>query len=158
MRHALLLSLTLLTALTACSSAPPPGPEVEYYRAAYRQSPPEPVYGRVTWSHLPQPIKPRSKMDAPLLMPTIAFEFPKSTLGETVQALAQAIGYTWSFPDDAAGRPIAIKMTATVDQVFAEILRQGNVYGVLDHDGRVVRIVSRSMVAPKLPNAALPNG
>jgi hypothetical protein len=142
--------------LSGCSSEKPKGPEIEYYQAAYRQLPPEPVYGRLMWSNLPAPIHPRARETAPLLMPTMAFEFPRSNLGDTIQALAQAIGYTWSCPNDVAKRPIAIKMTAPVDQILREISRQGQVYGVLDHEQRVVRVVSKSMISPELKQARLP--
>ena len=154
MRYAYIRCCFLVLAFAACSE-PRPHPPIDYYPAAFRQLPPEPVYGRVTWSHLPEPFKPRVHDNAPLLLPTMTFEFPRSTLGETVQALAQALGYTWSYPEDAAKRPIAIKMTATAEEILNEIGRQAQVYGVFDHDQRVVRVITKSMVTPELPIANL---
>ena len=140
------IAAVVLAAPLGCSRNESKGPVVEYYEPAYRQLPPEPVYSRVGWSHLSGPIKPRVRQDAPLLMPVMAFELPRSTVGEAIEALAQAIGYSWSYPPEAAGRRIAIKMTAPIDEILREIGRQGGVYGVLDHEERRIRVVSKSLL------------
>lgn len=151
-------AIAVLGLLSGCSaSRPDPKTKitVQEYPVAYRQQPPEPVYSRLAWSHLPQPIRPKARDNAPLLMPVLSFELPKSTLGEAVQALAQTIGYRWSYPPEAARRPIAINMVASVDEILTEIDRQANVEGMLDHDRREVRVVEAgSQVAPVA--AALP--
>src|SRR5262245_36490409 len=121
--------------LFGCSSKKPVEPVIEYYQPAFRQLPPEPVYSRLTWGHLPQPIKPKVRESAPLLMPVMAFELPRTTLGEAIEALAQSIGYYWSYPADVSRRPIAIKMTGSVDQILREIGKQADVYAILDHRG-----------------------
>lgn len=155
-RGILFIALVSLLGLASCSSNEPTGPLVEYYQPAFRQFPPEPVYSRLTWSHLPQPIKPKVRENAPLLMPTMSFELPRSTLGAAIEALAQSIGYYWSYPPESASRPIAIKMTGSVDQILKEIGRQADVYAVLDHKGRMVRVVSGEMINPSVPSAKLP--
>lgn len=162
MRYAkLLLAAPLLLGMVACSSKKEE-PIVEYYHPAYRQFPPEPVYSRLSWSHLPAPIQPKSRENAPLLMPTIVFDLPRSTLGEAVEALAQAMGYTWTYPESAKSRRIAIKMTASVDEIAKEIDRQAQVHTVLDNDSRMVRVVTPAMIdsgaglsvpVPKLPES-----
>lgn len=124
--------------------------KVDYYHVAYRQLPPEPVYSRVTWSHLPQPIRPKVRNEAPLFLPTISFEFPNTTLYEAVEALAQTIGYRWEYPEGVGDRKIRIRMTGTVEEVLDEIGRQGNVHGVLDHENRIVRVMEES-TTPMLP-------
>src|SRR5690349_15105847 len=99
MRKALITIAAILTAAPlGCSKNDSKGPVIEYYQPAFRQFPPEPVYSRVTWSQLPGPIKPRVRQDAPLLVPTIVFDMPKSTVGEAIEALGQAIGYSWTYP------------------------------------------------------------
>jgi len=89
-------------------------------------------------------------------MPTMSFELPHSTLGEAIEALAQSIGYYWSYPQESSRRPIAIKMTGSVDQILREISRQAEVYAVLDHKGRMVRVVTGEMINPPAPAAKLP--
>ncbi len=132
----------------ACSAQEPVA--VEYYQPAYRTSPPEPVYSRVMWGHLPKPIKPRSETNAPLLLPVISFELPNSTLEEAIEALAQTMGYRWHYPQRIAKRRIQIRMEGTVEEVLAEIARQGKVQADFDHKQRLVRVVDGRML-PRLP-------
>ena len=66
--------------LNACSTSK--DVPVQYYQPAYRALPPDTVYSRVMWSHLPQPIRPRSSNAAPYFMPTVAFELPDATFEE----------------------------------------------------------------------------
>ena len=156
----ILITAALAFGVTACSSKEPDGPIVEYYYPAYRQFAPEPVYSRLSWSHLPQPIHPKSKDNSPLLMPTLAIDLPRSTLGEAIQALAQTMGYTWTYPQDVAGRTIAIKMTGSVDEILGEIGRQARVLTVLDNESRMVRVVTLAGVGSGsgsiTPEAKLP--
>ena len=139
--------------LGGCTTAPQ-AYEVDYYHSAYRQLPPEPVYSRVTWTHLPQPIRTKVRDEAPLFMPTISFELPRSSLEEAIEALAQTIGYTWQYPKQVGKRKIAIKMIGTVQEVLDEINRQASVHAVLDHDQRIVRVMDEA-TAPSLPDSAL---
>ena len=153
---AIIFCMTVVVGVAGCSSSKKAGPIIETYTPAYRQLPPEPVYSRLTWSQMPGPIKPKARENTPILMPELQFELPKSTLGEAIEALAQTIGYTWSYPSEAAKRPIAIKMNGTVEDILREISRQASVYSVLDHKERAVKVVSKSMLSPEAPQAKLP--
>ena len=129
---------------------------VEYYDVAYRESPPEPVYSRLSWSHLPAPIKTKSRETAPMIMPSISFELPRSNLQEAIEAVAQTIGYNWSYPKGIGGRPVAIRMVGTVEEVLEEIGRQTRVVAVLDHESRTLRILESAPskpIAPTLPGS-----
>lgn len=151
-RLSCLLGALLAFTLSACGAHPPyiknssASPEHfdvtrEYYPVVRRRSTPEPVYGRMMWSHLPEPSPLRSKNTAPMLLPVLEFELPKSSLGESVEALAQAIGFRWDYPEALASRPVSIRMSGTVEEVLREISRQANVSAELDHDLRVVRVL-----------------
>ncbi len=129
---------------------------VEYYDVAYRQSPPDPVYSRLTWSHLPQPIRTKTRDTSPIIHPSVSFEFPRSNLQEAVEAVAQTIGYNWNYPKGIGSRPIAIRMVGTVEEVLREIGRQARVVAVLDHDNRVLRILESAPARPIQPT--LPGG
>lgn len=144
--------LLAAAAIAGCTNKQPS--PVEYYQPAYRQFPPDPVYSRVMWSHLPQPIPPRTGDQAPLLLPVISFELPDSTLGEAVEALAQTMGYRWHFPSQVANRPVRIRMEGTVEEVLAEIGKQAQVQAKLDHHQRMVLVLGPGM-SPQLPNAGL---
>lgn len=141
-------SAVLLLSLFGCSGNEQY--EVEYYRPAFRQSGPEPVYSRVMWSHLPDPIRPQAAEQAPVMMPVISFEFPDSTLEETVEALAQTMGYRWHYPQHLGKRVIQINMEGTIDEILKEIGRQAKVETMLDHELRLVRVIEKRTL-PQLP-------
>ncbi|MCB0322081.1 MAG: hypothetical protein KDD69_00875 [Bdellovibrionales bacterium] len=135
---------------TACSDTQPVA--VEYYQPAYRTTPPEPVYNRLMWSHLPKPIAPKTAEVAPALLPEVEFDMPDAKLGEAIEALAQTMGYRWHYPNKVAGRQIKIRMEGTVEDVLKEIGRQGNVYAQFDHEHRLIVVMDSDMV-PRLPGS-----
>ena len=143
----LLLLLLSISFLAACS-APKAAPET--YKITNRQHAPEPVYSRVTWSHLPKPIMPKATNEAPFVLPIVEFDMPQATLREAVEALAQAMGYRWHYPASVASRRIKIRMEGTVEEILKEIGNQAKVYGSFDHQQRLVTIVDDKML-PKLP-------
>lgn len=142
------LTLILVLLLVACSSKEPVA--VTYYQPAYRTSPPDTVYSRVMWSHLPHPIQPRTKANAPLMMPSVTFDMPNATFDQAIEALAQSLGYRWDYPGYLAKKKIRIRMDGSVDQVLAEINRQANTTATLDHESRMVRVVDVNS-SPRLP-------
>jgi hypothetical protein len=148
----IIFSLVLLSGVISCSSSNEVPVRVEYYKTAYRQSPPDPVYSRLTWSQLPKPIMPKSTDNAPYILPTITFELPDTTLGEAIEALAQTMGYRWDYPSGLAKRAIHIRMDGTVEEVLKEIGRQGGVQTMLDHEQRLVRVMGEG-VLPSLPES-----
>ncbi len=151
-RHVSLGTISLIVftgvVFVGCAENPP----AESFKVAYRQSPPEPVYSRLMWSHLPDPIKPKSTEDAPYYLPTITVELPNSTLGEAIEAVATTMGYRWDYPERLGKRPIHLKMEGTVEEILKEINRQGKVRAVLDHPRRLVR-VGGNEVQPSLPRS-----
>lgn len=129
----------LMLALMGCSQFEPERP-IEYYYPATRQTPPQPVYNRLTWSYLPSPEVPRSNEHSPELTPKLNFDMPHTTLGEAVEALGQTVGYRWSYPQVLASRPVSIRKEATPERILAEIGQQGGVVAVFDHDSRRIVI------------------
>lgn len=142
----LLLALTL----TACAAQQPQ--EVEYYRVAFRQHGPEPVYSRFMWSHLPRPFKPKAPETAPYYLPVVRFDLPDSTLEEAVESLAQAMGYRWHYPKSVAKRKVHIRMEGSVQDILEEISKQTKVHALFDHQQRMVRIMDKKM-RPTLPQS-----
>lgn len=137
----------VLGAFAACSAKEPRYDQipvvkvVEEYKPAFRQSPPEPVYSRFMWAHAPEPLPIKGRDNAPLIMPVVDFDLANSNVSESVEALAQTIGYTWDYPPQAASRKVRIKMTAGVDEILQEIARQSRLRGVLDHQSKVLRLI-----------------
>ena len=138
----------LALSVTACSVTPK---EIEApKRYATRQVAPEPVYSRVMWTHPSKPIAEKANGSAPLMMPVISFELINSNIEEAIEALAQTIGYNWHYPKPLGRTPVSIKMVGSVEEILSEIGRQGGVSTILDHERRLVRVVSRDMM-PSLP-------
>ena len=100
------------------------------------------------WSHPPHPIKPRTKSNAPLLLPNFKFELPDSTFEEAVESLAQALGYRWDYPSSLAKRKIRINMEGNAVEVLAEINKQAKTKAILDHSSRMLRVVSNGPTLP----------
>jgi hypothetical protein len=134
--------------LAACSTQEPVA--VDYYQPAYRTSPPDTVYSRVMWAHLPHPVKPKAKAHSEYILPSVSFQMPNATFQEAIEALAQSMGYRWKYPRYLAKRRIRIRMDGTVEEVLAEISRQARVRASFDHENRLVRVVERR-TKPTLP-------
>ena len=135
-----LSALALVLLFSACASS---SDEiiVDYYKPAFRQLPPEPVYGRLAWSMAPQPIKPRVRDTAPFLMPNIVFTMPNARFDDALQTLAQSIGYGWEIDPALGGKRIAVNMQGPIDEIAVVLEKQvgGSIY--LDHENRIVRAV-----------------
>ena len=125
-------------------------PKIEYYRPVQRKFAPEPVYSRVTWSHLPAPLPSKKTEEAPMIEPVMAFDLPDSTLAEAVEALAQAMGYRWVYPSDLKDRKVSIRTEGSVGAVLQEIAQQADVTAEIDTQQRLIRIYTRAM-QPHLP-------
>jgi hypothetical protein len=143
--------IAILCGLSATACSPQQPKQVDYYHVAFRQNGPEPVYSRFMWSHLPRPFKPKVPETAPYYLPVVRFDMPDATLEQAVEALAQAMGYRWQYPNGVAKRKVDIRMEGTVEAVLEEISTQAKVHGLFDHQERMVRIVETRMV-PQLPS------
>lgn len=138
-----------LLGLMGCVTAKPVE-VVEYYQTAYRQYPPDRVYSRATWSHVPHAIAPKTQEPGPLMQPALAVDLPESTLEEAVEALAQMIGYDWHYPENIASRPVSIRMEGTAEEVLDEINKQADVFASFDHNTRTLRVRAMNTM-PALP-------
>jgi hypothetical protein len=141
--------------LFGCSSKPMY--RVVYYKPAYRQSPPEETYSRLMWSHLPEPVRPKARDDAPLLLPEVFVELKDVTLDEAVEAVAQTMGYRWEYPEVTSKNRITIHMEANVEDVLEEIRRQSLIPLAFDHEKRMIRLQDRTTQL-KLPSRPDGNG
>ncbi len=138
-----------------CSSKPMY--RVVYYKPAYRQSPPEETYSRLTWSHLPEPVRPKARDDAPLLLPEVFVELKDASLDEAVEAVAQTMGYRWEYPDVSSGNRITIHMEGSVEEVLDEIRRQSKIPLAFDHEKRMIRLQDRTTQL-RLPSRSRSDG
>lgn len=138
----LFLAVALVCLLAGCSSSSAPAKEPEIvYTPAFRKLPPEPVYSRLTWSHLPEPIPGKSKEKPPYLWPVISVDLADATLAEALDALTQTIGYQSYYPVEISERKVSLKMRGTVEEILSVIAGQVGVVAELNHTERMVRVV-----------------
>jgi len=154
-RSAIIATAIVISTL-GCSAKPKV--EVEKYPVVGRQIAPEPVYSRLTWSQIPQPIPPSvpvrdSKVrysNVPYFRPVIKVELKRSTLGEAIQALAQTMGYESSYPRELAKKKVQVNTVGTIEDSLKEIERQAGVRTEIDHERRIVRVIDEK-TEPRLP-------
>jgi hypothetical protein len=135
--------------LEACGGAPIY--KVVQYQPAYRQEAPQPVYSRLMWSHLPEPVKPRTRPDAPLMLPDVFVELKDVTVDEAVEALAQTMGYRWENSVGASGPRISVHMEGNVEEILGEIKAKSNMPLELSHEDKVIRLADKRLI-PSLPS------
>jgi hypothetical protein len=138
--------------LVGCSRKPEP--IVQYYYPATKQLPMEPVYSRLTWSHLPQPYPAPYRENSPKIQPVIKFELLNSKLEEAIQALSRTIGYRWDYPADVARRRVSIRMTGTAEEIATAIGREAGVHVEFDSAQRRIRVLESGNNLP--PARTLP--
>ncbi|MEZ4753090.1 MAG: hypothetical protein R3A13_02130 [Bdellovibrionota bacterium] len=85
-----LLSITLLSACSWFSSTPVSTASGRTYDVATRQLPPQDVYNRVQWVHLPAPLPSRELVSygSPTVNPRFNIDLSNSTLEKAARALA----------------------------------------------------------------------
>ena len=115
-----------------------------YYKVSRRQFPPEDVYSRMMWSHLPKPIPRATRSDAPLVNPRFSFEMPNSYLEETIEALSQAIGFRWEIPKQVRSKPVSINQVGTVNEILGLVEKQTGLGLEINYKERIIRVIDPS--------------
>lgn len=146
------IGLLLMLLCSSCSKKEVYQRQLEEYRPVTRREAPEPVYGRVTWAHLPKPVAPKALSNAPYLLPVVSFDLVDSNLEEAIEALAQTMGYDRHYPKSVAKRKVSIKMVGTVEEVLTEIASQAKVTARFEHERKLVRVFEDRML-PQLPGS-----
>ena len=142
--------LVLIVSISfSCSGTRAKEELVEQYTPATRQLPLEPVYSRVTWSHLPKPVGPKFGGKSPYLEKVYSFEMSSSSLGESLSALSQAMGYEAVYPKKLANKKVSLVTEGTVYQILDKICQQAGVEAEVDHKSRVIRVLGDD-TKPKL--------
>ena len=146
------LCISLLVLSCSCNKKVTYTRQIEEYRPVTTSSAPEPVYGRVTWAHLPKPIAPKTRHNSPYILPVISFELVDSNLAEAIEALSQSMGYDRHYPKSIAKRKVSIRMEGTLEEVLEEIARQAKVTARFEHERKLIRVFEDKML-PQLPGA-----
>ena len=144
-----LTAVVVTTGLSSCSSKKPLY-KIEYYKPSYRQSAPDPIYSRLMWSQVPEPVKPRTKSDAPLILPELFVELKDVNVDEAVEAVAQTMGYGWENSGAGSSGRISVHIEGTIEEIISEIGRKSNLSFNLDHERRMIKLADRK-TQPTLP-------
>ena len=146
-------SLLLTAALSGCSSntdATAIKVVQEVYYPTRRQTPPEPVYSRVAWSHLPKPIGSVSSNNTVFLKKSVSYEFKKSNLEQAINAIADNIGFEAIYPPDVAKRPVSMKLDGTPDEALAMLGEKTNTSIEVNQSARKLTVIDKALT-PTLP-------
>ncbi|NDC39156.1 MAG: hypothetical protein EBZ48_14105 [Proteobacteria bacterium] len=150
--------LGLLAVLVGCSASVPSGidksPEV--YRIQTRRLPPEPVYNRVIWAHLPdiEPGRDLPESDAGHVVPVATMALKNATLEEASRSLAGIAQYASYCSSTIAKQKISFNQLGTLDELAEAIGRNAGIRVVVDHEGRSVRFLPLDSGSPRFYSGA----
>lgn len=152
------LSILVVLALAACGPSIKewePHKENKIHAVSFRQSPPEPVYNRLRWVHLPEvlPDTPKVSAKAPLILPVVHLDLHNETLEDAALILAAPLGYTTYCSSIIAKQKISISRLGTVDELARDISQRKDIHVVIDHDNKEVRFLAgeQEVLEPQAP-------
>jgi hypothetical protein len=127
--------------------------DTEVHPIATRQLPLPPTYNPVRWVRPPEVLPSRANPNQPKPVPKVAqimhFTVKDTTLKETSEILANAMGYRSYCSSLIADRTITLDMLGTLQEVATEIEKNFRIRVVLDHDNKSVRFLANNPVVPQ---------
>lgn len=116
------------------------------YTVAFRQLPPEPVYNRLRWVHLPEPLPPRelSASASPNLEPVFSVQLRNVTLEEAAKALAQAAHYDSFCLSSIAKQRVTLNSLGTLPELAEQLGEKAGVHVTIDPWSRQIRFLTRA--------------
>lgn len=140
-------------AVSACAPARkeflPDKDKPKVFSVSFRQLPPEPVYARLRWVHLPQvlPASEQPQSGAGLIAPVMHVEFKNASLEEVTRKLAEASRYHSYCASSVAGKTITINMLGTLEEVLAKVSEQASAQAIVDHENRAISMLAAAAAA-----------
>jgi hypothetical protein len=152
MKARFILTSTLLAAsvlASGCSSQKAPTPTGKAYSVAFRQLPPQPVYNRVGFAHLPEVVPSRElpHSNAGNVEPVVHLELKNATLEEASEVLAAVSRYTTFCSSTIASQRISLNTLGTLQELADQISSEAGIKVVVDHDNRQVRFLTGTVAA-----------
>ena len=123
------------------------------YYSQVRQLPPEPVYDRLRYVALPQPLPESdvSKVQSEsAITPTFSLSVTNSNLEKTGSALAGLVHYRSYVSAPISDQPFSVSAFGTIDQIADQIARDANINVTVDHATREIRFLTKAPVEPRL--------
>jgi hypothetical protein len=148
-----MLGCTLLLVGSGCSSSQPPAvsKDPQVYKIQTRKLPPDPVYNRVTWAHLPDSMPgislPRSA--SAQIAPIITFDVNNAKLEDAARSLAATMQYASYCSSVIADQRLTLRRLGTIDELAEAISQQARISVSVDHEGRVLRFLPQLTETPR---------
>ncbi len=143
----LAMTLLLLIGNAGCAGRKAPDKSRRTFGIAYRQLPPEPVYGRLRLAHLPDPLPTSQKplSDAPRMLPVMHLELKNVSMRQAAEALAETARYSSYCDPELATRLVNFNSLGTIDELAQGLARANAVAVSVDHSIREVRITNKEV-------------
>ena len=131
-------------AVSGCSSSSTPDIAPKTYKVAFRQVPPQPVYNRVSFVPLPEPMPSRElpASTAGRISPMVHLDLKNATLEEASSVLAAVSRYSSFTSSSIAKQRITLNMLGTIEELGERISNEAGIKVVIDHDTRQVRFLT----------------
>jgi hypothetical protein len=141
--------LAVCALASGCSSQKAEKPSGKAYSVAFRQLPPQPVYNRVGFAHLPEVVPSRElpRSNAANLDPVVHLELKNSTLEEASAVLAAVSRYTNFCSSTIASQRISLNTLGTMQELAEQIAVEAGIKVVVDHENRQVRFLTGTVAA-----------
>jgi len=116
----------------------------------YRQVPPQPVYNRLRWVHLPE-VLPVSSLSssAPAILPVFHLVLKNATLEDAAHTLAAMTRFDSYCSSSLADRKITIDRLGTLDELAAEIAVAAGITVQIDRASETVRFLPKMAPVPE---------
>lgn len=142
------LMLVAICQLTGCGPTLPtyqPQKARRYLTYAVRQLPPEPVYNRLRYVHLPEPLPARDKLanENSLMLPVFEFQVENVTLDEAALILASAVRYDSYAAPSIAEREVTLTSLGTVEELAQQLAKDTDSYVFVDHKNKQIRFLAQ---------------
>ncbi len=134
---------------TACSvnSSKPKSKERKYYMGAVRQLAPDPVYSRLRWVQLPEPL-PSKELAPPSpfrILPVYSFDVKDAKIEDVAKLLGDTSRYSSYAASNIKEKKISIQTLGTVDEIAEAIGRKAQIDVTVDHETKEVRFLQHGV-------------
>ena len=150
---------TLALLSVGCGSSTKLKPEEkQVYRTAFRQLPPQPVYNRTRFVHLPEmaPSRELPKSSGSAIIPVVHLELKNATLDEASSVLAAISQYSSYCASTVAKKRVTVNTLGTLQELADEISNKTGATVIIDHQNRQVRVISGDLIGDDSTEATTP--
>ena len=121
--------------------------EKKQFGYVYRQHAAEPVYNRLRWVHLPEPLPSAETpgSGAAPIIPVVHLELKNVTIEEAAATLASTGRYRSFVESSLVGRKVSFDSLGTMDELASQLAARENLQIEVDHKRRLVRFMAKDV-------------